>query len=130
MNLRDLYQEVILDHAKAPRNFRAIDAPSAKAEGFNPLCGDRATVFLKIEGDQVSDVAFKGAGCSISTASASIMTSGPTSWSTGFTARTRCLDVESMSSIRRSMASAMLDLPISFGPSTIVTPSLANSTIR
>ena len=74
MNLRDLYQEVILDHAKTPRNFRAIDAPSAKADGFNPLCGDRATIFLKMDGDRVSDVAFKGAGCSISTASASIMT--------------------------------------------------------
>ena len=74
MNLRDLYQEVILDHAKKPRNFRAIDAPSAQADGFNPLCGDRATIFLKLDGDLLSDVAFKGAGCSISTASASIMT--------------------------------------------------------
>jgi nitrogen fixation protein NifU and related proteins len=73
-SLRDLYQEVILDHAKKPRNFRAIDAPSAKAEGFNPLCGDRATIFLKLDGDRLLDVAFKGAGCSISTASASIMT--------------------------------------------------------
>jgi nitrogen fixation protein NifU and related proteins len=73
-SLRDLYQEVILDHARKPRNFRAIDAPSAKAEGFNPLCGDRATIFLTLEGDRVCDVAFKGAGCSISTASASIMT--------------------------------------------------------
>lgn len=73
-SLRDLYQEVILDHAKKPRNFRAIEAPSAKAEGVNPLCGDRATIFLTLEGDRIADVAFKGAGCSISTASASIMT--------------------------------------------------------
>ena len=74
MDLRDLYQEVILDHAKKPRNFRAIDSPSARAEGFNPLCGDRATIFLSLEGDRISDATFKGAGCSISTASASIMT--------------------------------------------------------
>jgi nitrogen fixation NifU-like protein len=72
--LRDLYQEVILDHAKKPRNFRALDEPSARADGHNPLCGDRATIFLKLEGDRLSDVAFKGAGCSISTASASLMT--------------------------------------------------------
>ena len=74
MNLRDLYQEVILDHAKKPRNFRLLDEPSAKADGYNPLCGDRATVFLKLDGDRLSDVTFKGAGCSISTASASLMT--------------------------------------------------------
>jgi nitrogen fixation NifU-like protein len=73
-DLRELYQEVILDHAKKPRNFRAIEEPTARAEGFNPLCGDRATIFLKLEGDRLSDVSFKGAGCSISTASASLMT--------------------------------------------------------
>ena len=73
-DLRELYQEVILDHAKKPRNFRAIEEPTAQAEGFNPLCGDRATIFLKLEGDRLSDVSFKGAGCSISTASASLMT--------------------------------------------------------
>ena len=73
-DLRDLYQEVILDHAKKPRNFRVIEDASAKADGFNPLCGDKATIFLKMDGDQVADVSFKGAGCSISTASASIMT--------------------------------------------------------
>jgi len=74
MNLRDLYQEVILDHAKKPRNFRALEEPSAKADGYNPVCGDRATIFLKLDGDRLSDVTFKGAGCSISTASASLMT--------------------------------------------------------
>jgi nitrogen fixation NifU-like protein len=72
--LRELYQEVILDHAKRPRNFREIEAPTAKADGYNPLCGDRATVYLKLEGDRVADASFKGAGCSISTASASLMT--------------------------------------------------------
>ncbi len=72
--LRELYQEVILDHSKRPRNFRALEAASHKAEGFNPLCGDRATVYLRVEDGVVKDVSFEGAGCSISTASASMMT--------------------------------------------------------
>jgi nitrogen fixation NifU-like protein len=72
--LRDLYQEVILDHSKHPRNFRELPEANRRAEGFNPLCGDRATVFLRFEDDVVKDLAFKGAGCSISTASASMMT--------------------------------------------------------
>jgi nitrogen fixation protein NifU and related proteins len=71
--LRDLYQEVILDHSKRPRNFHAI-AGARRAEGYNPLCGDRETVYLVLEGDRVRDVAFQGAGCAISTASASMMT--------------------------------------------------------
>jgi len=73
-DLRDLYQEVILDHSKRPRNFRELPAPSRRAEGYNPLCGDRATVYVRVDGDRVTDVAFKGSGCSISTASASMMT--------------------------------------------------------
>lgn len=72
--LRELYQEVILDHSKRPRNFREMEGASGKAEGFNPLCGDMATVYVRLEGDVVKDVSFKGAGCSISTASASMMT--------------------------------------------------------
>jgi len=72
--LRELYQEVILDHSKRPRNFREIPSATGKADGWNPLCGDKATVFLELEGDVVKDVSFKGAGCSISTASASMMT--------------------------------------------------------
>src|SRR4029079_17963159 len=72
--LRDLYQEVILDHSKRPRNFRELPAATGRAEGYNPLCGDRATVYGELEGDRVKDVSFKGAGCSISTASASMMT--------------------------------------------------------
>jgi nitrogen fixation NifU-like protein len=72
--LRELYQEVILDHAKRPRNFREIKAATGRADGFNPLCGDKATIFLELEGDVVKDVSFLGAGCSISTASASMMT--------------------------------------------------------
>jgi len=73
-DLRDLYQEVILDHSKRPRNFHVIAGASRKAEGYNPLCGDRETVYLVLEGDRVRDVAFQGAGCAISTASASMMT--------------------------------------------------------
>jgi nitrogen fixation NifU-like protein len=74
MDLRELYQEVILDHTKHPRNFREMPDANRRADGHNPLCGDRETVFLKVEGDVVRDVSFKGSGCSISTASASMMT--------------------------------------------------------
>jgi nitrogen fixation protein NifU and related proteins len=73
-DLRELYQEVILDHNKRPRNFRAIEPPSQKAEGYNPLCGDRITVYLRLKGDVIEDLAFEGSGCAISKASASLMT--------------------------------------------------------
>ncbi|HKB17144.1 MAG TPA: SUF system NifU family Fe-S cluster assembly protein, partial [Planctomycetota bacterium] len=72
--LSDLYQEVLLDHNRSPRNFRALPGASRRAEGFNPLCGDRVTVFLDLAGGRVRDVAFQGSGCAISTAAASIMT--------------------------------------------------------
>ena len=72
--LRELYQEVILDHSRKPRNFGPLEGATAQADGHNPLCGDRATVFIHVEGDTVTDVTFQGAGCSISTASASMMT--------------------------------------------------------
>jgi len=72
--LRDLYQEVILEHSKAPRNFKKLPNANHHAEGFNPLCGDRFTVYLDVEGDTVRDVAFQGSGCAISKASASMMT--------------------------------------------------------
>ena len=71
--LRELYQEQILDHSKRPRNKREISGAQS-AEGYNPLCGDRATVYVALDGDVVTDVAFVGQGCSISTASASMMT--------------------------------------------------------
>ena len=72
--LQDLYKEVILDHNRRPRNFRAIDA-GRSAEGFNPLCGDRVTVYLKVDDSGViTDVSFQGSGCAISKASASLMT--------------------------------------------------------
>jgi nitrogen fixation protein NifU and related proteins len=72
--LRELYQEVILDHSKRPRNFGELAGANRRAEGYNPLCGDRETVFIRLEDDLLKDVGFRGAGCAISTASASMMT--------------------------------------------------------
>jgi nitrogen fixation NifU-like protein len=73
-DLRELYQEVILDHNKRPRNFRAIDGATRVAKGHNPLCGDRLTLYLKLDGSRIADVSFEGSGCAISKASASLMT--------------------------------------------------------
>ena len=73
-DLRDLYQEIILEHSKQPRNYRALPAAQHKAEGYNPLCGDHFTVYLNLEGDTIRDVTFEGSGCAISKASASMMT--------------------------------------------------------
>lgn len=73
-DLRELYQAVILDHHKRPRNFRVLPGANRHAEGFNPLCGDKVTVYLQLEDDVVRDVSFQGSGCAISTASASVMT--------------------------------------------------------
>ena len=72
--LSDLYQEVILDHNRRPRNFRAIESPTTRQEGYNPLCGDRLTLYVTVDGDVIKDVAFQGSGCAISKASASLMT--------------------------------------------------------
>ena len=72
--LSDLYQEVILDHNRRPRNFHALAGASHSAEGYNPLCGDRLTLYLKVDGDTIEEVSFEGAGCAISKASASMMT--------------------------------------------------------
>lgn len=74
MELKDLYRDVILDHNRKPRNFGQLDHPDARADGHNPLCGDRLTISLKMQGDRVEDVRFEGKGCAISTASASLMT--------------------------------------------------------
>jgi nitrogen fixation NifU-like protein len=74
MDLKDLYRDVILDHNRAPRNFGRIDAPDKRAEGHNPLCGDRLSVFVRMNGERVEDIRFEGKGCAISTASASLMT--------------------------------------------------------
>ncbi len=74
MDLRDLYQDIILDHGQHPRNFRKQEHPSHFAHGHNPLCGDRVTVYLSLDGDRVADVSFQGRGCAISQASASLMT--------------------------------------------------------
>jgi len=72
--VHDLYQEIILDHSKRPRNCHAMDDANHKAEGYNPLCGDKLKLFLKMNGDVVEDASFVGSGCAISTASASLMT--------------------------------------------------------
>ncbi len=73
--LRELYQQVILDHNKSPRNFRVMNAPTQEADGHNPLCGDILHIYLLVEDDIVKDVSFQGSGCAISKASASLMTS-------------------------------------------------------
>jgi nitrogen fixation NifU-like protein len=74
MDLRELYQDIILDHGRHPRNRRALDHPTHLAKGHNPLCGDRVTVYLSLDGDRIADVSFDGRGCAISTASSSLMT--------------------------------------------------------
>ena len=73
-DLSDLYQEMILDHNRRPRNFRAIESPSHHAEGYNPLCGDRLNLYVQVKDGVIQDLAFQGSGCAISKASASLMT--------------------------------------------------------
>ena len=74
MDLKDLYRDVILDHNRHPRNFGHLDNPQARAEGNNPLCGDRLVLSLRLDGERITDIRFEGRGCAISTASASLMT--------------------------------------------------------
>src|SRR5215469_770046 len=73
-DLSSLYQEVILDHSKKPHNYRVMDGADREADGYNPLCGDKVRIYLKLDGDRISDISFLGSGCAISTASASILT--------------------------------------------------------
>jgi len=73
-DLRDLYQELILDHSRTPRNYRVLKDADRTAEGYNPLCGDRFIVYLKMDHDTIRDIGFQGSGCAISKASASMMT--------------------------------------------------------
>lgn len=73
-DLRDLYQEVILDHYRRPRNFHPLAGANRRAEGFNPLCGDRLTLYIKVNDGVIEDASFEGSGCAISTASASLLT--------------------------------------------------------
>jgi len=73
-DLGDLYQEIILEHSKAPRNYRKPAVVNREAEGYNPLCGDRCTVYLDVEDGAIKDIGFRGSGCAISRASASMMT--------------------------------------------------------
>ena len=74
MDLKDLYRDVIVDHNRHPRNFREIPDADRRADGFNPLCGDKLTVYVKLDGGRISDVSFNGSGCAISIASASLLT--------------------------------------------------------
>ncbi len=73
--LRELYQQVILDHNKSPRNYHRMDGATRHVEGYNPLCGDHYTIYVRLEGETIADVSFEGAGCAISKASASVMSS-------------------------------------------------------
>ena len=73
-DLRELYQELIIDHSKRPRNFRVLEGADRKAEGFNPLCGDQVTVYLELDNGRIKNIGFQGKGCAISTASTSVMT--------------------------------------------------------
>jgi nitrogen fixation NifU-like protein len=73
-DLTELYQEVILDHNKRPRNFQVLEGANRAAEGYNPLCGDQITIYLRLDGDVIQDISFQGSGCAISKASASMMT--------------------------------------------------------
>ena len=72
--LRDLYQEIILEHSKSPRNYRTLEAANRTAEGYNPLCGDHFTIYVDVEDGRIRDISFQGSGCAISKASASMMT--------------------------------------------------------
>jgi nitrogen fixation protein NifU and related proteins len=74
MELKDLYRDVILDHNRRPRNFGQLDGATSQAEGHNPLCGDRLSLSLRLDGNRIEDIRFEGKGCAISTASASLMT--------------------------------------------------------
>jgi nitrogen fixation NifU-like protein len=73
-DLRDLYQEVVIDHSRKPRNFRKPEGANRRVEGLNPLCGDQITLYLTVSGDVIEDIGFEGTGCAISKASASLMT--------------------------------------------------------
>ena len=73
-DLRELYQEVLLDHNRRPRNFQKLEDANRKADGYNPLCGDQVTVYLKLEGDVIREITFQGLGCAISKSAASMMT--------------------------------------------------------
>jgi nitrogen fixation protein NifU and related proteins len=74
MDLRELYQDIVLDHGRHPRNFHALEHPTHTAQGHNPLCGDKVSVYLALDGERIADVSFDGRGCAISTAAASLMT--------------------------------------------------------
>lgn len=102
-DLRDLYQEVILDHNRRPRNWGALAQPDRRADGYNPLCGDKLTLTMKMDGDRIAEVKFEGSGCAISKASASMMTD----LVTGRTAA----EAESLVDRLQEMVTAPVDAP-------------------
>ncbi|WP_321911889.1 MULTISPECIES: Fe-S cluster assembly sulfur transfer protein SufU [unclassified Paraburkholderia] len=104
-DLRDLYQETIFDHYRRPRNCHAVTGATHRAEGYNPLCGDRVTLYLRIEDGVVKDAGFEGAGCAIATASASLMTEA-------LKGRTQA-EVEALFERFHTMATAPSDRPVS-----------------
>ncbi|MGC9158996.1 MAG: Fe-S cluster assembly sulfur transfer protein SufU [Terracidiphilus sp.] len=106
-DLRDLYQEVILEHSKAPRNYRRPATVNRSVEGYNPLCGDHFTLFLDFEGDRIRDIGFQGAGCAISKASASMMTQSVK----GKTREEALKIFENFHDLVTGMAKASMDVP-------------------
>ncbi len=103
-DLRELYQQVILEHSRSPRNFKELESADHTAEGYNPLCGDQITVYVIMDGDRVIDVSFKGSGCAISKASASLMT-------TAVKGKTRA-EAEELFGRFRSMVTSEHDSPV------------------
>jgi nitrogen fixation NifU-like protein len=91
-NLRDIYREIVLEHSRQPRNFRRLEPSDWSAQGHNPLCGDKLTVYVRLDGEKITDVTFEGTGCAISLASASIMTEALLGESVGV-AKTKIADI-------------------------------------
>lgn len=105
--LNELYQEMILEHNKKPRNFHPMPEANRKSEGYNPLCGDRLVLYLKLTGDVIKDVSFEGSGCAISKASASMMT-------TSIKGKTRA-EAENLVSLFRKMLNREIEAPLDHG---------------
>ena len=120
MELNDLYRDVILDHNRRPRNFGALESADASVEGFNPMCGDRLTVRLKMDDDKISDIRFEGQGCAISTASASLNPAS-TSTASSLPGRSRTWPIEARTS-KRSPKNRFRVLALA-GDSTMINPS-------
>jgi len=141
MDLRELYQELIVDHSKQPRNFGSIKEPDYYADGFNPLCGDKVRLYLKVDNDVITQVKFEGSGCAISTASASVMTEmlcGQTIdqaealFKVFHSMVTGSLDSDDMERISRKLAvfSGVKDYPARVKCATLAWHTLHNALVR